>query len=35
MADALSAAMGNQFYMANFQTEEEMNEYFETVTELR
>ena len=35
LPDALSAAMGNQFYMANFQTEEEMNEYFETVTELR
>lgn len=33
--DALSAAMGNQIYMANFQTEEEMNEYFETVTELK
>ncbi|MGM9917510.1 ATP-grasp domain-containing protein [Anaerotignum sp.] len=35
LPDALSAAMGNQVYMANFQTEEEMNEYFETVTELR
>ncbi|MGN0136931.1 ATP-grasp domain-containing protein [Anaerotignum sp.] len=33
--DALSGAMGNQLYMANFQTEEEMNEYFETVTKLR
>lgn len=35
LPDALSAAMGNQVYMANFQTEEEMNEYFETVTELK
>lgn len=35
LPDALSAAMGNQVYMANFRTEEEMNEYFETVTELK
>lgn len=35
LPDALSAAMGNQVYLANFRTEEEMNEYFETVTALR
>ncbi len=33
--DALSGAMGNQLYMANFQTEEEMNGYFEMVSELK
>ena len=33
--DALSAAMGNQLYMANFQTEEEMDAYFEEITKLK
>ena len=30
--DALSGAMGNQMYLANFQTEEEMNAFFADVT---
>ena len=33
--DALSGAMGNQMYMANFNTKEEMNEFFRSVTEER
>ena len=31
--DALSGAMGNQMYMATFDTEEQMNEFYADLTQ--
>ena len=33
--DVLSNAMGNQFYIATFETEEEMNQFYKTVLEMK
>ncbi len=33
--DVLSDAMGNQFYIATFETEEEMNQFYKTVLEMK
>ena len=33
--DVLSGAMGNQFYMATFETEEEMHQFYKTVMEMK